>query len=110
MQRSGDVEVNPGPPKVARVHSSRSRTTHHVATVVSSSTTSSSHGKTVDVMNGGDGVLDKMPAAAITMDSDLKMIMEKQTEVIRRQKEDMDELRKKLEANVRVTEDFREDA
>ncbi len=80
LPQSGDVETNPGP-----------QPPQHKTARINSSKTKSDNGK------------------MMTFDaaSELKAIMEKQTEMIKAQKEDIDDLRKKLEANVRVTEDFK---
>ena len=80
LQQSGDVESNPGPPKVAKVSNNKSaRAMVHL----------NGHGD----QNGHEEV-------AVDQDG-VRSVLEKQAELINQQKEDIVELRKKLEDNVR---------
>ena len=79
LQQSGDVESNPGPPKVAKVTSKSARAMVHL----------NGHGD----QNGQEEV-------AVDQDG-VRSVLEKQAELINKQKEDIVELRKKLEDNVR---------
>ena len=100
LEMSNDVEKNPGPPKVPRAAANIMNNKDSKESSVSSNGKKAKKeaGEISNAANGCNGELEE---------ESLKSVVEKQSELIRQQGEDIDSLRKTLEDNVRVTEDFK---
>ena len=87
LEQSNDVEKNPGPPKV-------------VKNGLITNKMNPTNNKKEDITVNGNGF------AEINNFEDLKVLLEKQNETIKSQKTEIESLRKQLEKNMNLTQDF----
>ena len=95
LELSNDIEKNPGPPKVVK--------NGLISSKMAPPSSSGSGGKNPGI------VPDKAssePPLEINNFEDLKQLVEKQNELIKAQKSELEVLRKQMEKNVHLTQDF----